>query len=227
MGRRRSSGARAGAGRRIDDRQGDPRRHALAQHRPAARRTIDCRVGCERASEGRVLRRRRRRVVEDDRRRPVVDAGHRRPDHDLVGRRGRRLGIESGHRVHRHRRIVHPRQHHAGRRRVQVDRRRQDVDARRPVRHEPDRPDADPPDESVDRLCRGDRSPVRRQRRARRVPIERRRQELGEGAVCERQDRCRRHRDGCDESAGPLRDDVAGAANAVGHLQHRPRLGTL
>src|SRR5438067_1469722 len=34
MGRRRSSGARAGAGRRIDHRQGDPRRHALAQHRP-------------------------------------------------------------------------------------------------------------------------------------------------------------------------------------------------
>ena len=44
-----------------------------------------------RPKEG-VLRRDRRRAVEDHRRRRDVGAGHRRPDHELVGRRGRRLG---------------------------------------------------------------------------------------------------------------------------------------
>ena len=39
--------------------------------------------------------------------------------------------IESRHRLHRHGRVVHSRRHHARRRRLQVDRRRQDVDARR------------------------------------------------------------------------------------------------
>ena len=50
---------------------------------------------------------------------------------ELVGRRGRGLRVEPRHRLHRHGRVVHPRQHHAGRRRLQVDRRRQDLDARR------------------------------------------------------------------------------------------------
>ena len=39
--------------------------------------------------------------------------------------------VEPRHRLHRHGRVVHPRQHHPGRRRLQVDRRRQDLDARR------------------------------------------------------------------------------------------------
>ena len=38
-----------------------------------------------------LLRRRRRRPVEDHRRRQQLGAGHRRPDHQLVGRRGRRV----------------------------------------------------------------------------------------------------------------------------------------
>ena len=83
------------------------------------------------AAEGGLLRRGRRRPLEDDRRRRELGAGDRRPDQQLLGRRGRRLGVESRHRLHRHGRVVHPRQHHAGRRRLQVDRRRQDVDAHR------------------------------------------------------------------------------------------------
>src|SRR2546425_3498538 len=103
----------------------------MAQHRPAARRAIDCRVRREGSPERGVLRRGRRRIVEDDRRRCELDAGDRRSDQERVGRRRRRVGIESRHGVHRHGRVVHPRQHHAGRRRLQIDRRRQDVDARR------------------------------------------------------------------------------------------------
>ncbi len=48
---------------------------------------------------------------------------------ELVGRRGRRVRIEPRRRLHRHGRVVHPRQHHARRRRLQVHRRRQDLDA--------------------------------------------------------------------------------------------------
>ena len=82
-------------------------------------------------AEGGVLRRRRRRAVEDHRRRRELGAGDRRPDQELLGRRGRRVRVEPRHRLHRHGGIVHPRQHHAGRRHVQVHRRRQDVDAHR------------------------------------------------------------------------------------------------
>ena len=60
-----------------------------------------------------------------------LGAGHRRSGAQLVGRRRRRFGDQSRHRVDRHGRAVHPRQHPAGRRRLQVDRRRQDVDAHR------------------------------------------------------------------------------------------------
>ena len=68
--------------------------------------------GVKGRAEGGVLRRDRRRPLEDDRRRREVGAGHRRPDHELVGRRRRRLRIEPRHRLHRHGRGVHPRQHH-------------------------------------------------------------------------------------------------------------------
>ena len=72
-----------------------------------------------------------RRAMEDDRRRRDLGARHRWPDSQLVG--GCRGGLrdQSRRRLHRHGRIVHPRRHHAGRRRLQVHRRRQDVDARR------------------------------------------------------------------------------------------------
>ena len=103
----------------------------MAQHRPAARRAVDRGQRRQGAAERGLLRRRRRRAVEDDRRRRELDAGHRRADQELLGRRRRRVGIEPRHRLHRHGRVVHPRQHHAGRRDVQVHRRRQDLDAHR------------------------------------------------------------------------------------------------
>ena len=105
--------------------------YKLAQHRPGSRRPFDRRVRREGPPARGVLRRRRRRALEDHRRRQQLGAGHRRPDHQLLGRRRRGLRIESRRRLHRHGRVVHPRQHHAGRRRLQVDRRRQDLDERR------------------------------------------------------------------------------------------------
>ena len=49
-------------------------------------------VGREGPAEGRLLRRHRRRPLEDHRRRRDLGADHRRPDHERVGRRGRRVG---------------------------------------------------------------------------------------------------------------------------------------
>ena len=92
----------------------------MAQRRAAAGWPIDRGVRRQGTAEGGLLRRGRRRIVEDHRRRRRVDAGHRRTDHHLVGRRGRRVGVEAGRGLHRHRRVVHPRQHHAGRRRLQI-----------------------------------------------------------------------------------------------------------
>ena len=150
--------------------------------------------GVKGRAEGGLLRRGRRRPLEDDRRRREVGAGHRRPDHELVGRRRRRLRIEPRRRLHRDGRGVHPRQHHGRRRRLQVDRRRQDLDPRRLQRLRRDLEDPHPPDQPRHRLRRRLRPLRQGQRRARRLQEHRRRQELEEGAVPQRQDRRGRRR---------------------------------
>ena len=98
----------------------------------------------------------------------------------LVGRRGRRLGNESRHRLHRHGRIVHPRQHPAGRRRLQVHRRRQDLDARRLPRRAEHLQDPHPSDQPGHRVRRGVRPVRSAERRARRVQERRRRRDVAE-----------------------------------------------
>ena len=66
-----------------------------------------------------------------------------------------------------------------GRRHVQVHRRRQDVAAHRPAQRRLDRPHPDPPDQSRRRLRRGARQSVRAEQGARRLPLARRRHDLG------------------------------------------------
>ena len=107
-----------------------PQELQVAEHRPRPRRPVDRRDRREGTSEGGVLRRRRRWALEDDRRRRELGAGHRRTDQERVRRRRRGVRVESRRRLHRHGRVVHSRQHHGGRRRLQVHRRRQDLDAR-------------------------------------------------------------------------------------------------
>ena len=181
---------RAAAG----DRSRAAQRLSLAQHRPRSRRPIDRGRRRQGTPARGVLRRRRRRPVEDHRRRQQLGAGHRRPDHQLLGRRGRRLGLESRRRLHRHGRVLHPRQHHAGRRRLQVDRRRQDVGERRLQERRRDLEDSHPPHQSRHRLRRGVRPLLRPERGTRRVQDHRRRQDLEAHAVQGQQDRRRRHR---------------------------------
>ena len=97
------------------------------------------------------------------------DASHRRPDEQQFGRRRRRLRVEPRHRLHRDGRVVHPRQHPAGRRRLQVDRRRQDVDAHRLLRFRRHLEDPHPSDQSRHRLRRRLRPLRQAERRARAV----------------------------------------------------------
>ena len=153
-----------------------------------------------------------------------VGAGHRRPDHELVGRRGRRLRVEPRHRLHRHGRVVHPRQHHAGRRRLQVDRRRQDVDARRLPRLRRDLEDPHPPDQPRHRLRRR----LRPLRHATATSAASSRatdggKTLEEGAVPQRQDRRDRRRDRSQEPERDVRRAVGGVPRRVPDVERRPR----
>ena len=84
--------------------------------------------------------------------------------------------VEPKRRLRRHRRGEHPRQRRAGQRHLQVDRRRQDLEARLEAGRA-DRHDGRPPDEPRHRLRRRARPRVRPERRARRLPHDRRRQD--------------------------------------------------
>ena len=97
--------------------------------------------------------------------------------------------VEPGHRLHRHRRVRDPRQHHPGRRRLQVHRRRQDVDAHRPRRHAGHLEDPRPPDQPRPRLRRRVRPSRGAESRSRRLPVEGRRQDVGQDPVPRQQDR--------------------------------------
>ena len=183
--------------------------HRRRRHRDAAVRLLHGRDRRRRLEDRRRGRRRGRNVSDGFFRTGSVGAG--------LGRR-----VEPEHRLRRHGRGMPARQHLVRGRRLQVDRRRQDVDACRPRRQQSDRPDANSSHQRRRRLRRGDRTSLRTKRRARRVPDEGRRQDVAEGPLRRRQDRRRGHRAGPIEPADSLRDDVAGAADAVEHHEHRP-----
>ena len=77
--------------------------------------------------------------------------------------------VRSERDLRRHRIGVPARQHLAGRRDVQVHRRRQDLAAHRPAQRRHDRPHQDPPDQPESRLRRGARQPLRAEQGARRL----------------------------------------------------------
>ncbi len=196
---------------------------SLAQHRSRPRRPIDRRQRRQGPPARGVFRRGRRRPVEDDRRRQQLGAGHRRPDHQLLGRRGRGVGFQSRHRLHRHGRELHPRQHHARRRRLQVRRCRQDVGARRLPRRRCDLEDSHPPHQPRHRLRRRVRPLLRPQRGARRLQEHRRRQDVEAHAVQGSAQRRRRHRDRRQQPERHLRRAVGGVPHRIPDVERRPR----
>ena len=155
---------------------------------------------------------RRRRDLELDLRR---SAG-------LLDRIDRRRAIEPERRLRRLGRGQHPRQRRRRQRHLQVDRRRQDLDARLEAGR-PDRHDGRAPDQPRHRVRRGARPRLRPEPGARRLPHDGRRQDVAAGPEEGRGHRRLRRRDGSVEPGDPLRRLLAGAPPAVGSVERRAR----
>ena len=135
-----------------------------------------------------LLRRGRRRCLEDHRRRRHLEVAVRRHA-DRLDRGYRDCPVRPEHHLCRHRRGGAARRHYLRRRRLQVHRRRQDLDQPRARGQPPDRRADRRPEQSGHRAGRSHRPRLRAQHRARRVPHDRRRQDLDQGAVQGRRDR--------------------------------------
>ncbi len=122
-----------------------------------------------------------------------LDEHHRRQDsrHRRSDRRARGRAVEPERHLRRHRRDRHPRRLRHRRRHLQDDRRRQDVDVRRPARHAHDRQARDRPARPERRLRGFDGTRLQAERRARRLQNDRRRQDVAQGSLRRRQDRRR------------------------------------
>ena len=187
----------------------------MAEHRPLSRRARHRRDGCARATARLLLRRHRRRGLEDDGRGDQLAADDGRPGgHRFRGRRrGRRLRPQR--RLRGDGRELHSRQRLPRRRGLQVRGRGQDVEERRPQGHAADRARARASLESRPRVRGRARPHLRPQPGARRLPLEGRRCELAEGAVRGRQDGGGGPRDGSHEPPRALRGFLAGAPHAL------------
>ncbi len=156
----------AGPRRRANNAARRPRRpqHRPRQHGRPHRR---CRRGRERSEDG-LRRRGQRRPVEDHGQRRELGVSVRRTNHPLPRRR-RRGAVGPAGRLGRLRRGQPAQQRVMGRRRLQVRRRRQDVDEHGPQKDAPHRPCRRAPAESGDRLRRRSRTRVGSEQGARPV----------------------------------------------------------
>ena len=139
---------------------------------PEQRRTVHRLRRQPRPAQRVLLRRDRRRALEDHRRGHDLAARHRRTDQEQLGRGRGRVRVQPRRGLPRHGRDPAARQRHAGRRRVPVVGRRPDVDAPRPLGHAGHRPDPRAPREPRPGLRGGAGPSVRTERRARRLPID-------------------------------------------------------
>ena len=205
------------------DRSEPVRRHAVAQHRPRSRRPLDCRRRQRRASQRVLLRRRRRRGLEDDRFRQQLDSGRRHhfqtssvgaiaiapsnPDvvYAGMGESCFRGNIIQGDGVYK----TTDAGQDAGRMSASATR---EVISK--IRVHPTNPDlvyAAVLGHSYDAASG-----------ARRLSLQGRRQDLGEGALPQRSQRRDRPLDGSQEPRRALRRDVAGLSHAVVDGKRRP-----
>ena len=122
-----------------------------------------------------------RRRLEDHRLRPHLDADLRRPA-DRLDRRHRRRALQPRHHLRRQRRGPAAARPLDRRRHLQVHRRRQDLDAPRPARRPADSADRRRPAQPRPAVRRRARPSLRPERRARHLPLDRRRPNLREGA---------------------------------------------
>ena len=160
--------------------------------------------------------------------------GVRRPWRDLARdlrersehqhRRHRRREIESRHRLGRDRRGEPVPRVDAGRRHLQVDRRRPDVHARRPDRHADDRPHRHPSDQPGHCLCRRIGTCLDRKRDPRRVHDVRRRPDVVEGVLQEPENGSHRSGDGSRRSEHAVCRDLAAHPAQVERSARRARI---
>ena len=160
--------------------------------------------------------RHRGRGVEDGGRRADVAARLRQVPHRRVRRGARGGAVRSQCRLRRHGGVPDSRQPLAGRRPLQVHRRRQDVEKDRARRRGPDRPRPSPSAESRSRVRRRVGSRIRPERHARRVPDQGRRQDVGQSPVSERQHGGDRPRARSRQPANPVCGALAGGATSLG-----------
>ena len=194
----------------------------MARHRTLSRGALE-RFGGRAIAAGNVLFRRcRRRRLEDDRRRRDVDERDRwLLEHGVRGRdRGRAVGRQR--RLRRHGRARGTRGHDVSRRRrLQVDRCWTHVAPRRAPSLAGDLAYPHPSQRSRPRLRRGPRRASRPDRRARCLPNHRRRGELGEDSLRERDRGRGRSDDGPDEPTHLVRRVLGSLENAVGGSKRR------
>ncbi len=126
------------------------------------------------------------------------------------------------HHLRRQRRGPAPARPLGRRRHLQVDRRGQDLDPPRAARRPADPADRRRPARPRPRVRGGARPPLRPERGARRVPLARRRQDLGEGAVQGREHR----RVGVDDRSRAPRRRVRGAVGSRGRARGRTATST-
>ena len=134
-------------------------------------------------------------------------AGAVQPGHRLGGHRRRRVGPHPDPRL----------------RRLEVDRRGQDVGAHGPHRDAPHRPHRDRPAQPRHRLRGGRRLPLLERPRPRPLQDDRRRQDVGEGALQGRPRRRRGRRHRPEEARHRVRGDLRQAAHPVELRRGRPR----
>ena len=204
--------------------EGRPPRVQAAQvplHRPIGRRTCRARVRRPRRPAHLLRRHGCRRRLEVDRRRHALEADLRRPAH-RVHRQYRRRAVRSERDLRRLRRGEHSRQRPAGQWHLQVDRRRQDVEARLAA-YRADRHHARPSDECARRLRRRPRPRVRAKRGARRLSYHRRRQDVAARAVRQPGRRRLRRLLRSEQRTRPLRGNMADAPAAMGADERRSR----
>ena len=198
-------------------------RFALPTRRPVARRSRDHRDRRAVAAAHVLHGRRERRSVPDDRRRRELGADHRRQGARRVDRRHRRRAVRSEHHLPRHRLRRRAQQRLDRPRRVQDDRRRQDLAVRRALQRRPDRRRPHPSDRSEHRLGRGQRRHLQGEHRARHLQDDRRRQDLEEGAVPVRPARRDGRRAAARQPERRVRVDVAHRAQAMDDHQRLAR----
>ena len=194
----------------------------LAHRRTSARRLGDLRGRRPGPAGDVLLRRGRRRRLQDHRRRADLEPAVRARE-GVVDRRARPGAERSEGDLRRHRPGHQPLGHRRRRRRLPLRRRRPDLGGPRPRRQPPHRP---PVDRSAQRRRGARRRPgalLRPQPRARRLPQHGRRQELGEGAVRERRHRRRRPLRRSERARHDLRRDLAGPLLPLALLLHPRR----